>query len=81
MATVPTPEESAREILSIFVNQFKCRSGGVLRINSFNSVWSSRGNATEDFEPGMRHAAEKDWVEVQPGGHSYKLTDQGFAEA
>jgi hypothetical protein len=81
VATLPTPEETAREILAIFVGHFKCRPEHVLRINNFLAVWHGRGLAAEDFEPGMQYAATQGWVEVQPGGASFKLTSAGFAEA
>ncbi len=81
MATLPTPEETAVEILAIFVGHFKCRAGVVLRINNFLAVWHTRGLAAEDFKPGMEYAVKQGWVEVQPGGDSFILTESGFAKA
>lgn len=81
MATHPTPEQTAREILSIFVGHFNSRPGHVLRVNNFLAVWHSRDLQSEDFKPGMEFAAEKQWVEVIDGGTSFRLTDAGFAEA
>ena len=81
MATLPTPEETAREILKIFVGHFKCRAGDVLRVNNFLAVWHTRGLASEDFKPGMEYAVTQGWIEVQAGGESFKLTDAGFAAA
>jgi hypothetical protein len=81
MATLPTPEQTAREILSIFVEHFKSRPGDVLRSNNFLAVWHSRGLQSEDFKPGMDFAAEKEWVEVIDVGITFQLTDAGFAEA
>ncbi len=81
MATVPTREEIAREILSIFVGHFNCRPGEVLRINNFLAVWHARGLKAGDFKPGMEFAAESGWVEVLPGGNSFRLTNDGFGFA
>ncbi|SER61312.1 hypothetical protein SAMN04487958_1024 [Vreelandella subterranea] len=81
MATLPTPEETAREILEIFVGHFNSRPGHVLRINNFTAVWHSRGLASEDFKPGMEYAVAQGWVDVQSDGDAFKLTDAGFAEA
>ncbi len=81
MATLPTPEQSAREILSIFVDHFNLRSGKVLDINNFRAVWESRKLSHQDFKPGMEFAISQGWVEVSANGVSYKLTDAGFKEA
>lgn len=81
MATLPAPEETAREILAIFVGHFKGRPDYVLRVNNFLAVWRTRGLASEDFKPGMECAAMLGWIEVQSGGDSFKLTSAGFAAA
>ena len=81
MASVPTPQSTAEEILRIFVNHFKCRSGHVLRANNFLAVWHTRGLHWEDFVPGMQYADEKEWVEVLGGGTSYRITELGYSAA
>lgn len=81
MATLPTPEETSREILSIFVTSFNCRPEEVLRINNFHSIWHSRRLRAEDFKSGMEFAVNKGWIEVLKGGSSFRLTASGFAEA
>jgi hypothetical protein len=81
MATLPTPEEVAGEILSIFVGHFNCRPGEVLRTNNFLAVWHGRGLKAEDFKPGMELAAQRGWIEVLSGGTSFRLTKDGFAAA
>lgn len=84
MATLPTPEETAREILAIFVEHFKCRPEDVLLINNFLAVWPNRGLAAEDFNTGMEYAVEQGWVEAQHQQtirESFKLTSAGFAAA
>ena len=79
MATIPTPQETALNILDIFVNHFSCRPADVLRVNNFISVWHKKKLQWEDFVPGMEHAAETGLVEILYDGMSFKLTDKGFA--
>lgn len=81
MATLPTPEEAAVAILAIFVRHFNLRSGEVLRENSFSTIWYTRGLAFGDLESGLQHALTQGWIEIQPDGESYKLTEAGFAKA
>jgi pyrimidine deaminase RibD-like protein len=81
MATLPTHEEIAGEILSIFVGHFNCRPGEVLRIKNFLAVWHGRGLRAEDFKPAMELAAQRGWIEVLPGGTSFRLNKDGFAAA
>lgn len=81
MASISTPEETAREILAIFVDHFKSRPDHVLQLNNFNAVWHPRGLEAEDFKPGMTFAAQQGWVEVLRNGEAFKLTALGFSEA
>ncbi|MCH8263206.1 MAG: hypothetical protein IIA77_09245 [Proteobacteria bacterium] len=81
MATLPTHEEIAGEVLSIFVGHFNCRPEHVLRVNNFLAVWHSRGLEAEDFKPGMEFAAQRGWIKILPGGTSFRLTKEGFAAA
>jgi hypothetical protein len=81
MATLPSPEKTAREILNIFTFHFNCRPDQILRINNFLAIWHERQLDSTDFKPGMEFAAKNGWVEVQPNGDSFKLTSTGFAEA
>jgi hypothetical protein len=78
--TLPTPEQTARAILAIFVH-FNNRPGDILLFQNFMNVWAIRKLRTEDFPPGMQYAAERGWVEVLPGGAKFKLTRAGFVEA
>lgn len=78
MATISTPQETAIRILDIFVNHFKCRPDHVLRVNNFIGLWHNKGLQWEDFEPGMKYAAETGLVEVLQNGPSFRLTQKGF---
>lgn len=79
MATLPTPKDTALNILDTFVNHFKCRPTDVLKINNFLAVWHKKGLYWDDFVPGMEYAGVQKWVEPLSDGKSFKLTEQGFA--
>jgi hypothetical protein len=78
MAKIPSPKETAINILDIFVNHFQERPSHVLRINNFLAVWHKKGLQWDDFVPGMEHAVEEGWVEVLSDGASFRLTQSGF---
>ena len=78
MARIPTPKETAINILDIFVNHFNSRPSHVLRVNNFLAVWHKKGLQWDDFVLGMEHAAEEGWVEVLSDGASFRLTQSGF---
>jgi hypothetical protein len=80
MAKLPTPEETARQILSIFVHDFKSREGDVLRVASFLAVFSEKGLDTRDLPKGIEFAVEKEWIEQTSKG-GLKLTTAGFEDA
>ncbi len=80
-ATLSTPEQCAREILAIFVWHFGLLAGEVLRRNSFLTLWPQRGYRPEEFHAGLQFAIESGWLELLPGGNSYRLTKSGFAAA
>lgn len=81
MGTIHSPEESAAEILNIYVHLFKSRPGDVLRINNFMSVWFPRGFVVMDFLAGLEYAMTKGWIEERPVIDAFKLTDAGFERA
>ena len=81
MATLPTPEQCAREILAVLVWHFGWLAGDVLRRNSFLTLWQQRGYSSSDFEAGVQFAVERGWLEVLPDGKSYRLTKSGFTDA
>ncbi|WP_439834587.1 hypothetical protein [Aeromonas caviae] len=78
MATEPTPEQSAREILSIFIKRFNLGPGGTLQINSFSAVWPTPGFEHSDFNTGLAHAIKQGWIEANSGSTSFTLTQAGF---
>jgi hypothetical protein len=78
MATLPTPEESARRVLDIY-KHFGTRPGEGLSTQNFLTVAANQGLCTDDLLDGMRYGDENDWFEDGPNG-SVLLTEAGFAE-
>ena len=80
MAMLRTPEQCARAILAIFVSHFGLRPNEVLPHQSFLAIWPQRGYRPKDFKSGLQFASESGWLELLPGGKSYRLTKSGFAD-
>ena len=80
MATLPTPEQCARAILDIFVLHFGLLAGEVLPRKNFLTIWPQRGYRTKDFKVGLQFATESGWLELLPGGKSFRLTKSGFTD-
>jgi hypothetical protein len=80
MATHPTSEQCAREILAVFIAHYGLRPGEVLRRNSFLTLWPQRGYRPKDFKAGLQFAIESGWLELLSDGKSYRLTRSGFAD-
>jgi hypothetical protein len=80
MAEIPTPEQCARAILTIFVSHFGSRPREVLPRKIFLTIWSQRGYRPKDFKLGLQFAAESGWIELLPGGKSLRLTKSGFTD-
>ncbi|MGU5814552.1 hypothetical protein ACV1EC_06575 [Aeromonas hydrophila] len=78
MATASIPEQSARKILSIFIDHFRVAVGGALPSNSLILVWSSRKFQFEDLEPGIEFAKAQGWIKANSDGTSFTLTQAGF---
>lgn len=81
MANIPTTEDAAGYILEIYVELNHARGGDVLRANNFVLPFSKPPWRGSDFRGGMAYAAQQGWVEVLPGGTSYRLTELGLMEA
>ncbi|WP_395400750.1 hypothetical protein ACHMW6_24630 [Pseudoduganella sp. UC29_106] len=81
MAIIHAPEESAAEILNIYVHMFESRPGDVLRISNFMKVWFPRGFVVMEFLAGLEYAITQGWIEERPAIDAFKLTDTGFERA
>jgi hypothetical protein len=81
MVTLPTPEQCATAILAIYVWHFGLLAGDVLFSKSFLALWEKRGYQLRDFKAGVEFALESGWLELLPGGKSYRLTRSGVDHA
>lgn len=75
MATIPTPDEGAREILSILVYDVRMRPNEGVPPNPLKFHWGRRGYRVEDLWPGLDRAIELGWIAED------KLTTAGFGAA
>ncbi|MEJ0069572.1 MAG: hypothetical protein WDO24_13515 [Pseudomonadota bacterium] len=80
MATAPSPEDSARFILHIFVHEKQCKPGHILQQQQFIPFFVPPRRAS-DYNEGVRHAFEMGWIEHGAPAASLKLTQAGFDEA
>jgi hypothetical protein len=78
MATLPTPEESARTILSIF-GAHNVRPGNVLMAGALNIQFLRDGRTAAEYAAGLQYAESNGWLEAGPN-NSITLTDAGFAQ-
>ena len=79
MATIPTPEEIARELLAI-LHRDNLRPGQGMPIPALRAQHGDTRPA-EDFAAGLRFAVEQSWLEVVNDGFFVRFTEAGFAEA
>ncbi len=77
MATVPTPEDSARAILAIFASK-GLRAGGALNPGQVNLQFLTNGGTAADYQAGGQYAKDHGWIEISTT--SMRLTEAGFAE-
>jgi hypothetical protein len=73
MATLPTPEESARVILAIIAEEH-ISARDHLAIGQVYISFLTQGKMAADFITGMQHAIEQGWLEP-PTGIMVRLGD------
>jgi hypothetical protein len=78
MATVPTPEESARAILSFFKLK-DVRPNVMLMAGQVNQQFLTNGGKEVDYAGAVKYAMEQGWVEPLTNNR-FRLTETGFAE-
>jgi hypothetical protein len=79
MATLPTPEESAKAILAIFKSK-NVRAGAILMAGQVNMEFLNDGGKASDYSSGLQYAIDKGWLEHATGGTGLRLTQTGFDE-
>ena len=78
MATLPTPEASARRILSIFALN-NSRPHDVLMAQPADFAFRQAGGSAAEFQVGLEYAVQSGWLEISET-NNIKLTNAGFAE-
>ena len=81
MAKLKKPEENAKVILKIFVDDFKCKPGDSLLFGNLQAQWFEGDNNPDDFMPSLELCVENKWIKKMPKGRSYQLTKLGFDKA
>ena len=76
MATLPTPEESARAILAIFAVD-NSRPDDVLIAGGVKFAFRQAGGMAEEFQAGLEYAVQNGWLEIGEN-NTIKLTNAGF---
>lgn len=78
MATAPTPEDSARRILSLFADK-GVRAGEILMAGHLSVAFQQdQSYRAKDYEAGLGYGIDHQWFE--PSRTAVKLLDAGFAE-
>lgn len=78
MATMPTPEESGKEILAIF-QEYDVRPGKGLKLQHIESKWDSKHDNKEDLIAGLLWLDSKGFIEQKmPERHFVYLTAAGY---
>ena len=78
MATLPTPEELARRILSIFALN-NSRPDDMLMAEPAIFAFQQAGGSAAEFQAGLLYAVQNGWLEIGEND-TIKLTNAGFAE-
>jgi hypothetical protein len=80
MATLPTPEDAGRAILSIF-KRFRVRPNNMLLFNSlYGDFINIKPMAASDFEPGIQWLEQQGFIDRKgKPKRPYFLTEAGFA--
>jgi hypothetical protein len=78
MATLPTPDENGRMVLSIY-KHFGTRPGEGLMTQNFLAFITNNGLRNEDLLDGLRYGEEQGWFESGQNGFVL-ITEAGFAE-
>jgi hypothetical protein len=75
MATLPTPEKLARDLIS----SLKCRPGEGMPLPAARHQFGIMRPAA-DFDAAVTYAADQGWIELKDSGFWITLTALGFAE-
>jgi hypothetical protein len=72
---IPTPEETARVLLTAMVKDLGMRPGNAVFIQALKVRTRERGVHYEDIAPGLERAVENGWLEENVDRRSLHLTE------
>jgi len=75
-----TPEQIAKQLLSISIKHFKCRPGFTIQKSSYLPILNDLGMGTDEFNRGIEYAVSQGWVEMIENGKTYRITNAGFSK-
>ena len=78
MAILPTPEESARAILSVFKSK-DIRPNEMLIAGQVKRQFLANGGEAADYAEGLKYAVEQGWLEPLTNNR-FRLTETGFVK-
>jgi hypothetical protein len=82
MATKPSPEDTAKQILDILVVDLQVRPPNGTMLRTLIAQADARGIRREDLVEGLDYADnQKDWVDNDQGSNWLRLNASGFAAA
>ena len=79
MATLPQPQDLAREILAVLLDD-GCRPGTGMTLPALRQKFGIT-RPGDDLKAGLVYAHEQGWVDVSDDTFFVKFTEAGFAEA
>ncbi len=75
---MPPPEDAAKRILRLMVDNYGIKPGGSLITHNFLASFSEYPWKERDYDAGRRHAQMVGWVETI--GNVIKLTGLGYEQ-
>jgi hypothetical protein len=76
MATAPTPEKSARDVLRIFAAK-AVRAGENLMRGDLSLACQRAGGINAELMDGLKYSIKQGWLEKN--GTAFRLTEAGFS--
>lgn len=74
-------EESAREVIRLFVEHYKCKPGTILFLYIIREVWRRNGFGFSDLLPGIEYAENRGWIRFfNEGRQTLTITEAGIRE-
>jgi hypothetical protein len=79
MATIPTPDDTARALLAIMTEDLSWRAGEAVSRGPLRAWIQKRGIDFDDIDPGLNRMVELGWLEYNEARKFHYLTAAAFA--